>query len=203
MAGLVCVDGRTLDVLPVPCVDRDGVPYEVTLRLERDGEVYGEVGERCGFFLATTTARLRAAREAGGEYPACGLEAGLRAWAVDRQLDSDEAWAGFERYVPRDRELFCFRARDPDDLTTAGELRVVLRHERTWDPPGADGGRGRWRLRSRAVVEAWGSNGAGVRAVVDSAGLLAFLEQLLRDCAAVGASYDGVDEVAGLRRPVG
>ena len=203
MAEVVCVDGSVLSVLPVPCRDRDGVPYEVTLRLVRDGAAFGEVGERCGFFLATTAARLRAARDAGGEYPPGGLEAGLRAWATDRGLDGDEAWTAFERYLPRDRELFCFRARDPDDLSTAGELRVVLRHERSWLRPSEDSGRGRWQLRSRAVLEAWGTGGTGVRALLDSAALLAFLEQLLRDCAEVGASYDGVDVVAGLRRPVG
>ena len=203
MAELRCVDGTPLSVLPVPCLDRDGVPYEVTLRLERGGAPFGEVGERCGFFLATTAARLRTAREAGAEYPPGGLEAGLRAWAADRALDGDEAWAGFERYVPRDCELFCFRARDPDDLASAGELRVVLRHERSWRPPEDDGGRGRWQVSTRAVVEAWGSAGTGVRAVLDSAGLLAFLEQLLSDCADVGASYDGVGDVPGLRRPVG
>ena len=202
MAELRCVDGFALSVLPVPCLDRDGVPYEVTRRLERDGAAVGEVGEGFGFFLATTAARPQSAREAGAEYPPGGLEAGLRACAADRGLDAEDAWTGFDRYLPRDRELFCFRARDPDDLTAAGELRVVLRHERTWQRPD-DSGRGRWQLRTRAVVEAWGSGGSGVRALVDSAGLLAFLEQLLRECAEVGASYDGVDEVAGLRRPVG
>lgn len=203
MAEVRCVDGSALSVLPAPCLDRDGVPYEVTLQLEHDGAPFGEVGERCGFFLATTATRLRAARDSGAEYPPGGLEAGLRAWAADRALDGDEAWTAFERYLPRDRELFCFRARDPDDLATAGELRGVLRHERAWQPPEDDGGRGRWRLTTLAVLEACGSGGTGVRAVLDSAGLLAFLEQLLSECAAVGVSYDGVGEVAGLRRPVG
>jgi hypothetical protein len=39
--------------------------------------------------------------------------------------------------------------------------------------------------------------------VLTSAELLAFLEELLADCAAVGVSYDGVETVPGVRRPVG
>ena len=204
MAELRCTDGSVLSVLPDPCLGRDGVPYEVTLRLDRDGEAFGEVGERCGFFVATTAARLRAVRAADPEaFPASGLEAGLRAWAADQGSDPDPAWEGFARYVPRDRELFAFQSRDPDDVSAAGELRVVLREERSWLAAASAGTRGRWRLRCRAVVEAWGSGGVGVRAVLDSAELLAFLEQLLADCAAAGVPYDEVDLVDGLRRPVG
>lgn len=198
MAELRCVDGSVLSVLPVPCLGRDGVPYEVTLRLERDGEPVGAVGERCGFFLAQTAARLRAAED----FPASGLEVGLRAWAQDHDHDPDEAWAGFARYVPRDRELLAFRARDPDDVSAAGELRVVLREERTWEKPGDERGRGRWQLRCLAVVEAWDAGGGGLRAVLDRAGLAAFLEQLLSECAAAGVPYDDV-AVTGVRRPVG
>ena len=195
MAELQCVDGSVLSVLPVPCVGRDGVPYEVTLRLERDGEEVGAVGERCGFFVAQTAARLRAT----DDLPASGLEVGLRAWADDHGTDADAAWAGFARYLPRDRELLAFRSRDPDDVSAAGELRVVQREERAW---GLEDGRGRWRLRRLAVVEAWDAGGRGVRSVLDRDGLLAFLDQLLADCAAVGVPYDDV-AVAGVRRPVG
>lgn len=204
MAELMCVDGSVLSVLPVPCLDRDGTPYEVTLSLLRAGAPLGEVGERCGFFLAATAARLRAARHASADgYPASGVEAGLRAWALDRDLDPDQAWSAFARYLPRDHEVFAFRSRDPDDVSAAGELRVVLRDERSWLPPGDSASRGRWRLRCVAVVEAWGAGGVGVRAVLDSAGLLGFLEQLLADCAAVGAAYDTGEPLEGLRRPVG
>ena len=203
MAELRCVDGSVLSVLPVPCLGRDGVPYEVTLRLLRDGAAFGEVGERCGFFLAMTAARLRDARTRDPDaFPASGLEAGLRAWAADAGVDEDEAWDGFARYLPRDREVFAFLARDPDDVSAAGELRVVLRQERAWVAPEREGQRGRWSLRCLAVVEAWGTGGTGLRAVLDSAGLQAFLDELLADCAAAGVSYDGV-QVAGLRRPVG
>ena len=198
MADLRCVDGSVLSVLPVPCLGRDGVPYEVTLRLERAGEQVGAVGERCGFFLAQTAARLRAAGP--DAFPLSGMEAGLRAWADDQGVDADEAWSGFARYLPRDREVLAFRSRDPDDVSAAGELRVVLREERTWS---AESGRGRWRLRCLAVVEAWDAGGRGVRAVLDSAGLLAFLEQLLADCAAAGVPYDQDEQVRGVRRPVG
>jgi hypothetical protein len=204
MAELRCVDGSVLRVLPDPCLGRDGVPYEVTLRLEREGAEVGAVGERCGFFLATTAARLRAVREADPEgFPASGLELGLRAWAADQGLDPDAAWSGFGRYLPRDREVLAFRSRDPDDVSAAGELRVVLREERSWLPPGETGGRGRWRLRVLAVLEAWDALGRGVRAVLGSDELLAFLEELLADCAAVGVPYDGVETVPGVRRPVG
>jgi hypothetical protein len=203
MAELQCVDGSVLSVLPVPVLDREGVPYEVALRLLRDGASFGEVGERCGFFVATTAARLRAARDDDPDgFPASSLEAGLRAWAQDGGVEGDHAWASFERYLPRDRELFAFRSRDPDDLTAAGELRVGLRHERSWLPPDDGQRRGRWELRCRAVVDAWGASGTGVRAVLDSAALLSFLERLVAQFAAVGASYDG-EVGAGLRRPVG
>lgn len=198
MADLRCIDGSVLSVLPEPCLGRDGVPYEVTLRLVRDGRQVGAVGERCGFFVAQTAARLRAA---GPEaFPHSGLEAGLRAWADDHEQDADQAWSSFARYLPRDREVLAFRCRDPDDVSVAGELRVVLRDERTWE---TDGGHGRWAHRSLAVVEAWDADGQGVRAVLDRAGLLAFLEQLLADCAAAGVPYDEVEAVDGLRRPVG
>ena len=204
MAELRCVDGSVLSVLPVPCLGRDGVPYEVTLRLLRDGEPLGEVGERCGFFLATTAARLREVRARDPEgFPTSGLEAGLRAWAADGGLDPEAAWSELRRYLPRDREVFAFLARDPDDVSTAGELRVVLREERSWQAPDRDGDRGRWRLRCLAAVEAWGADGVGVRAVLGSAQLLAFLEQLLDDCAAAGVPYDGAASADGLRRPVG
>lgn len=202
MAQVTCVDGTVLTVLPVPVLDREGVPYEVTLRLLRDGRPFGEVGERCGFFLATTVARLRAARTAGADYPPGGVEAGLRAFAADEGRDASATWSALERYLPRDRDLFAFRSRDPDDLATAGELRVALREERAW-VAATGGARGRWRLDCRAVLDAWGTGGAGVRAVLDSDGLLALLEALLVDCAGVGATYDAADPGDGLRRPVG
>ena len=195
MAVLACDDGSVLEVLPVPVVDRDGVPYEVTLRMSRDGQPFGEVGERCGFFLAATAARVQAAIESGVEFPDSSLQAGLRAWAADTGRDPGRTWAEQERYLPRDRELFCFRSRDPDDVSSTGELRVTLEVQRRW-------ARG-WQVERLAVVHAWGTAGVGVRSVLDSGQLLAFLEALVQDVGSVGARYDGHDDATRLRRPVG
>jgi hypothetical protein len=41
-------------------------------------------------------------------------------------------------------------------------------------------GHGEWRLTRRAVIEAWGSGGVGVRAVLTSAELVAFLSTVVR-----------------------
>jgi hypothetical protein len=192
-----------LAVRPVPVSGRDGTPYEVTLELLRDGVPFGEVGERCGYFLAATAARMRAASpDSSGGFPSSSAEAGIRSWALDEGTDPDGAWATLQRYLPRDRELFCFRSRDPDDLGSSGELRVTLEEERTWLPAG-DGVAGSWRIDCCAVLRAWGSGGIGVRAVLSSGELLAFIEALLAEAAAVGASYDSDDDGSALRRPVG
>ncbi|MCU1589448.1 MAG: hypothetical protein JWP11_704 [Frankiales bacterium] len=200
MAEVRCVDGSVLGVRPVPVVDRDGVPYEVTLQLLRDGEPYGDVGERCGFFLAATARRLRAVRahDPAG-FPSSSVEAGVRSYAVDETAEPGAVWAALARYLPRDRELFCFRARDPDDLGTVGEIRVGLEEERTWVP----GPPGRWRIDCRAVLEAWGAAGTGVRAVLSSAELQVFLETLVHECGDVGVRHDLDEEVGEPRRPVG
>ncbi len=198
MAEVRCANGCRLGVLPVPVLDRDGVPYEVTLSLILDGAPFGAVGERCGYFLAAAAARVRAAREAGEAFPPSTLEAGLRAWADDEGGDADAVWRVLQRYVPRDRELFCFHARDPDDPSAAGQLRAFLQHHRRWTDAG-------WVVQSHAVLDAWGDDGTGVRAVLDSDQLLVLLEQLVQDCAAVGVEYDGTDDGAALqlRRPAG
>lgn len=193
MARVDCTDGSRLTLLPVPVLDRDGVPYEVTLRLLRDDEPFGEVGERCGWFVAAAAERVRASDGP----PASTLESGLRAWARDADLDADAAWEQLQRYVPRDRELLALRSRDPDDLAASGELRVWLRRELTWvggEP------RGRWQRQDRAVLDAWGDGGTGLRAVLDRAALLGLLDALLADCAAVGVTYDagtGYEPVPG------
>lgn len=194
MAELRCADGRRVGVLPVPVLDRDGMPYEVTLSLTVDGAPFGAVGERCGYFVAAAAARLRAAGP--GAFPPSTVEAGLRAWAQDDGADPDLAWKVLQRYVPRDRELFCFRTRDPDDPAAAGQLRATVEELREWRDDG-------WSLSCSAVVDVWGDAGTGLRVVLDRAGLLAFLEQLLRDCAAVGVRYDSSDDGAVLRRPAG
>jgi hypothetical protein len=198
VAELRCVDGSLLAVRPVPVVGRDGTPYEVSLALQRDGEPFGDVGERCGYFLASAAARLRAA--GAGDFPPSSVEAGVRSWARDEQADPDQAWATLQRYLPRDRELFCFRSRDPDDLGSVGELRVTLEEQRTW-LPATDDRAGSWRVECCAVLQAWGSAGIGVRAVLTSGQLLAFLDALVGECADVGVGYD--ENAAASHRPVG
>jgi hypothetical protein len=61
----------------------------------------------------------------------------------------------------------------------AGQPGVPEQHvERSWRHPA--GGQGRWQLTRRAVIEAWGAGGVGVRAVLTSAELVAFLDTVLR-----------------------
>lgn len=212
MADLRCGDGTVLGVHPVAVVDRGGATYEITLRLTRDGQPYGAVGERCGYFLAATARRLAVARTDGSEqarrwpdpddrFPAAAVEAGLRAWAADEGRDPERIWEGARRYLPREWELFAFRRRDPDDLATAGELRCLIRTTKGW--VGEPGGPGHWALARRAVVDAWGDDGTGLRAVLTAGELAAFLDTLLAEAAAVGASYGGADDGARLARPAG
>lgn len=185
MMGMVqvrCVDGSVLTVQPVAVLDRDGAPYEATLRLLVDGEPFGEVGQRCAFFLDRAAQALRSAGEDG---PVSTLEAGVRRWAVDAELDAGQVWHAAARFLPRDRELFAFLSRDPDDLPGHGELRARLCWERTW-VPGVAGARGHWRLGRRAVLEAWGGKGRGVRAELDEVALLPVLDALVAEVVALG-----------------
>ncbi|HEX2312489.1 MAG TPA: hypothetical protein VHJ17_02070, partial [Thermomonospora sp.] len=90
-----------------------------------------------------------------------------------------------------DPELFSFRYRDRVDVASTGELRCAVRTSSVWLPgpdvqpdawaPAPDGSQGRWRLARRAVLEAWGAGGRGVRAVLTSAELAAFLATLLAE----------------------
>jgi len=212
VAEVSCVDGSVLGVHPVPVVDRDGRTYEVTLRLTRNGQPFGVVGERCGYFLASLHGRLAACRAEDSQmwadpddrFPESSVEGGLRAWAADEGQDA-EVLDRLGRYLPRDRELFAFRHRDPDDLASTGELRCALHTQKTWVPGLREDGptRGRWRLARRAVLDSWGENGLGIRAVLTSAELHALLGELLDDCAEVGASYDRSEDGALMRRPAG
>ena len=204
MAELRCVDGSVLSVLPVPCLGRDGVPYEATLQLRKDGRPFGEVGQRCVYFLAATAARLREARQEDGPeaFPRSACEVGLRAFLHDSGDEAQEVWPLLQRYLPPDRELFAFRARDPDDVAAVAELRAEVREEHTWTPA-ADGQPGRWARRSVAVVDAWGVDGTGVRAVLSSAGLLALLDAVLGECAELGLGPDVELDLRRARRPVG
>ncbi len=213
MAEVRCVGGLRLGVHPVPVLDRDRVPYEVTLALSRDGEPFGTVGERCGYFLAATAARLTAARAEGSataarwpefddRFPEPSVEGGLRAWAADEGLDPDATWPGLERYLPRDRDLFSFRHRDPDDIAGSGELRCALHTQKTWVNPTA-GSKGRWRLARRAVLDAWGDKGIGLRAVLTSTQLSTFLAEFVAEAAELGCRYDVTDRGDAMRRPAG
>jgi hypothetical protein len=59
-----------------------------------------------------------------------------------------------------------------------GEQAAMEQHShRTWRQ--RPGGQGRWQLTRRAVIEAWGAGGVGVRAVLTSAELVAFLDTVL------------------------
>jgi hypothetical protein len=192
---LRCADGSRLDVIPVPACDRGGTPYEVTLELQRDGESFGAVGERCGYFLATLAGRLATARSDGSPQ--------AREWPDedDRFPDPPLLRALDDRtLLPREPELFAFRYRERGDVPGTGELRCSLRTSSTW-LSGRDE-RGEWRLARRAVVEAWGAAGRGVRAVLTSAELAAFLATLVGEARRAGADYRDVlsaSEVDGVR----
>jgi hypothetical protein len=180
VAEVRCVDGSVLSVLPVPVLDRRGVPYEATLRLLRDGAAFGDVGERCAGHLAE--ARVRDIRlDDPDAFPETGVAAALR--ALD---DAGAGSAAVRRALPRDGELLALRGRDPDDVGSVGELRIWLREDRTWRP-GRDGERGGWSRRRRAVVDAWGDDGTAVRCLLDSGQLLALLARLVDECVEVGA----------------
>ncbi|HVE62439.1 MAG TPA: hypothetical protein VNB94_01365 [Mycobacteriales bacterium] len=215
MAAVVCVDGSKLGVSPVPVVDRDGAPYELTLRLSRDDQPFGAVGERCGWFLAATAARLRAAGADGSaesevwpdrddRFSASAIEGGLRAWAGDQGLEPDSTWAQLERYMPRDRDLFVFRHRDPDDLISEGEIRCSVHSTKTWvDGAGTARAGGRWQLARRAVLDAWGHGGEGLRAVLTAPQLVHFLDALLAEAAVLGCVYSTDEPQVVVRRPAG
>ena len=84
--------------------------------------------------------------------------------------------------------------RPPGQQGRPGEHRPP--DQRTW-PVARDAasGRGQWRLSRRAVVEAWGTGGIGVRAVLTSAELVAFLDTVLTE--PEGASPTGAAIAGG------
>ena len=181
MAEVACVDGSVLTLRPVPKLDRSGAAYEVTLRLLRDGEPFGDVGECSGWLLSRTAEQLRALQQDQGPdaFPPGAYDA-----VLDHGLVEDGDRTLLRRLLPRDRELLCLRARDPDDGDPSGELRLWVREDRTWHD-GRDGARGRWSLRTRAVLDAWGSAGTGLRALLDGPALLRLLEALADEAGAL------------------
>ncbi len=200
MGALRCVDGSVLSVEAVDCRDRAGQPYEITLRLARDSVPFAAVGQRCGYQLAQLSHRLSAARADPDQ---------AVAWPdPDDRFPGPAGVAGPEgasHCGPGEHEYFALRSRDRTDLPGSGELRCVLRSSAVWvgecagtgqhAPPGQRGlpgqrawpgrhpagGHGRWRLTRRAVIEAWGAGGIGVRAVLTSAELVAFLDTVLTE----------------------
>ena len=176
-------------MITVPARDRGGTPYEVTLELRHDGRSFGAVGERCGYFLATLARRVADARVDGSPE--------ARAWPdeADRFPDPPLQAAldarGEHGLAPREPELFAFRHRERADMAGVGELRCTLRTSCTW-LSSPDGHGGEWRRVRRAVVEAWGANGNGVRAVLTSAELADFLVALVFEARLVGADYRDV-----------
>jgi hypothetical protein len=196
MGQLRCVDGSVLTVTAVAVRDRVGEPYEITLDLWRDRQRFASVGERCGFRLAQLAARVTAARED----PAL-----TAAWPdpADRFPEPDNR-AG-EGFRPREREYFALRSRERSDRPGSGELRCVLRDSAQWR-----GGRrpaaprpGGWSLTRRAIIEAWGTDGTGLRAVLTSAELVSFLDTVLREpggtAVAGWAPADAKPTAAGIR----
>lgn len=168
MGGVRCLDGSYLTVTPVPFRDGDGVPYEVTLELHRDGVPYGTVGERCGWLLAGL---------AGG---GAGTRGGGRWTASGGDLSGLPGLPG----LPDDEELFVLRYRTRGEIVGGGELRCRLRTVAIW-VPGWRGARGRWRLDARAFLETRDRGRAGMRAVLTSAELGAFMGALVaeaREC---------------------
>lgn len=186
MGQLRCVDGSLLGVAAVPCRDRLGQPYDLTLELVRDSQPFAIVGQRCGHQFASLAAEVQAAREDPEQ---------VRSWPDpdDRfpvpgaaRLGAPAAGGPGEAamFEPGECEYFTLRSQDRADLPGNGEMRCLLRSTARWQ---ADTGmtsgvsRGHWRLRRRAVLEAWGERGTGVRAVLTSAELVAFLDTVLRE----------------------
>jgi hypothetical protein len=200
MGDLRCVDGSVLSVVAVSCRDRAGQPYEITLNLARDSAPFGAVGQRCGHQLADLAQRVAAAR-------ADPEQATVWPNPDDRFPDPGDHDPSPGRrvasFLPGESEYFALRSRDRADLPGTGELRCVLRSSAVWvgecvgtgqqhrpaarhavpgqrsRPSARRAHRGQWRLSRRAVIEAWGATGIGVRAVLTSAELVAFLDTVL------------------------
>jgi hypothetical protein len=67
--------------------------------------------------------------------------------------------------------------------------------QRIWPARRPAGGAGRWHVTRRAFIEAWGDGGVGVRAVLTSAELVAFLDTVLRE--PENPESAGTDDSAG------
>ncbi len=58
MAQVRCLDGSSLGVHPVAVRDRGDQPYEFVLRLTRDGQDVGTVGQPAGYFLSSAVREI-------------------------------------------------------------------------------------------------------------------------------------------------
>src|SRR5580658_7688108 len=117
MGALRCVDGSVLSVGAVPCHDRSGQPYEITLKLDRDSVPFAAVGERCGYQLSQLAEQVSAAREDPGQ-------AALWPDPDDRfPAPHQLAEPARSRQLPGEAEYFALRSRDRSDLAGSGELR--------------------------------------------------------------------------------
>src|SRR5271170_3393597 len=174
MGELRCVDGSILTVTAVACRDRLGTPYEITLDLRRGRKRFASVGERCGFRLSELAASVAAAREDAAQ---------AAAWPDPDNRFPEPGHPGSPGlavgpgFRPGEREYFSLRSRERSDLPGSGEFRCVLRDSAEWLGEQRQG----WSLTRRAVIEAWGSDGIGVRAVLTSAELVTFLDTVLRE----------------------
>jgi hypothetical protein len=196
-------------VTALACSDRVGMPYEISLDLRRGRKPFASIGGPCGFRLSQLAASVTAARDD----PAQAV-----AWPDPDDRFPEPGQPGSPARVwspefrPGEREYFSLRSRERSDLPGSGEFRCVLRDSAVWlDQRWPSGGRGHagavtprypgavtpgsgqprgWSLTRRAVIEAWGADGIGVRAVLTSAELVTFLDTVLREPggAAVAAS---------------
>ena len=193
MGELRCVDGSVLTVTALACSDRLGVPYEITLDLRRGREPFASIGERCGFRLSQLAASLTAAREDPAQAVAWPdpddrfPEPGPPGPPRPPGPPGSPGRACSPEFRPGEREYFSLRSRERSDLPGSGEFRCVLHDSAVWLdgqwPPGGRGSGhpGGWSLTRRAVIEAWGADGIGVRAVLTSAELVTFLDTVLRE----------------------
>src|SRR6266568_577047 len=127
MGELRCVDSSPLGVAAVPCRDRAGRPYDVTLRLVLDRQPFAIVGQRCGHQLA---AQVQAAREDPAQQ-SCWPDPDDRFPVPGEAGGPAGSPAGFQ---PGEREYFTLRSRDRGDLPGGGEIRCLLRSSAHWLP---------------------------------------------------------------------
>ncbi|MGO8957764.1 MAG: hypothetical protein ACLQFR_10390 [Streptosporangiaceae bacterium] len=204
MGALRCVDGSVLSVEAVDCRDRAGQPYEITLRLARDSVPFGAVGQRCGYQLSQLAQRISEARRDPGlaaewpdpddrfpSHPVASMSGDHEYFALRSRDRADLPGTGELRCVLRSSAVWVGECAGtglhaqaghrvlPDQRALPGQQG--LPGQRAWPAMRPAGGHGRWRLTRRAVIEAWGTTGVGVRAVLTSAELVAFLDTVLSE----------------------